>query len=438
MAKVLTDKAVKNATAAQARREIPDARVPGLYLVVQPSGSKSWAVRYRAQGKPCKLTLGPVLEARTEPLEGPVPYGIARTLAEAREAAREALLKVGQGANPAAEKKAGRNPAIAERDLFRSVVEEFLKRHASKLRTHDEIKRLLEREVIPHWGERRVQDITKRDVNELLDGIQDRSRARGSGKIGPMANRVFSAVRKLFKWAIERDIVTASPCAGISPPVEEKSRDRILTDDEVRWFWKACEKQGEPFGHHFKLLLLTGQRLSEVTGIADAELNLPAKLWTIPKERAKNDKTHDVPLSDAALDVLAAVTRWKGRAGLYFTTKGDTPVSGFSRAKASLDAAMLEIAREETGDEELEIPGWRLHDLRRTVASGMARLGIALPVIEKALNHSSGSFAGIVGVYQRHSFADEKRQALDAWARFVASIVEPSKGDNVLPLRRGA
>jgi integrase len=225
----------------------------------------------------------------------------------------------------------------------------------------------------------------------------------------------------------------------VKPPVAEVSRDRVLTDDEIRWFWKATERAGAPFGPLFKLLLLTGQRLSEVSDLTDGELRTVEKLWSIPKERVKNGAAQDVPLSEQALAVLASVKRVKSKKGYLFTTTGETPVSGFSRAKANLDKAMVAVAKEEAAERGfdpgiIEIPAWRLHDLRRTAASGMARLGVNLPVIEKVLNHTSGSFAGIVGVYQRHSFADEKRRALETWARFLDGLIRDEPAGNVVAL----
>lgn len=420
MTKVLTARSIEQAKPDPARRrEIPDGLLAGLYLIVQPSGVKSWAVRYRHGGKPRKFTLGgfPALD-----------------LGEARDEGRAALQKVAKGEDPATAKRAVRQEAIEGRDLFKVVAAEFLKRHCTGKRSKPEIERMLNHDVLPYWGERRIQDITRRDVIELLDKLQDRG-------VGSMTNRVFSIIRKLFNWCISRDLLAVSPCAGVRPPVPEVRRDRVLSDDELRWFWKATDKLGLPFGPLFKMLALTGQRLSEVAEMAPGEVKAKERLWTIPKARVKNNSEHDVPLSDAALAIIDAIPKVVGDAGhvYVFTTTGNSPVSGWSRAKNNLDKAMLDIARqeaEEAGDDPaaVTIPEWRLHDLRRTAASGMARLGINLPVIEKVLNHTSGSFAGIVGVYQRHQFSDEKRAALDAWARFVASVVD-KPGGNVVPLR---
>jgi integrase len=407
MAKVLTARAIEQAKPSASRREIPDGIVGGLYFVVQPSGAKSWAARYRHGGKPRKLTLG--------------PYP-ALDLAKARKAARDALEVVAKGNDPAALKRVARRDAAEGRDLVENVIADFLERHAKAKRSYREIKRMLDREVSPKWKGRRIQDIGRRDVIVLLDGLRDRG-------IGRMTNMVFSVLRKLFRWAIERDIVDASPCAGMRPPAPEASRDRVLTDDEVRDFWKAADGLGYPFGPMFRLLLITGQRLGEVSGAAWAELDLDKRTWALPRERVKNDRAHDVPLSDLAIETIKALPKIAGTRPLLFTTTGETAASGFSRAKRNLDAAMLADARKaasEAGDdpEKVSIPGWTLHDLRRTVATGMQRLAIPPHVAEAVLNHKSGTISGVAAVYARHDYADEKRGALDAWARRLREIVD--------------
>jgi integrase len=413
MAKKLTARKVEQARAnPHKRREIPDGGKPGLYLVIQPSGRKSWAVRYRVNGQPRKLTLD----------------GFP-ALATARRLAQDALDMVSEGKDPAAEKQASKSQYGLGSDLFSAVAAEFVERHAkrnTRASSAKQTERWLAKEVLPKWGNKRIQEITKRDVLDLLDGIVD----RGGGL---SANRVLAAVRKLFNWAVQRGIIGASPAVGVKAPLPETSRGRYLGDDEVRWFWLACDKAEYPFGRLGQLLLLTGQRRNEVSGMTWDELDLDKALWTIPGGRTKNDLPHEVPLSDAALSVIASLPRIKSDKCYLFTTNAETHVSGYSRAKGMLDKAMLEIARAERGA-DVEIPRWTFHDLRRTAVSGMARLGIALPVIEKVVNHSSGSFAGIVGVYQRHSFADEKRTALQAWANLVLSTVE-KRPANVVPLR---
>lgn len=413
MAKALTDRAVEAAKPDPARRrEMPDAALPGFYLVIQPSGAKSWALRYRAAGKPRKLTLG-------------AWPGLG--LAEARKAARAALAKATEGADPAAEKVAAKakektkaaTEAAEARDKVENVVADFLRRHASKNRTAAETARIFNREVLPKWKDKKIQDVTRRDVIDLIDGIADRGAP-------VMANRVLANVRKFGNWCVSRDVLAVSPAAGVKGPAPEAARDRVLTDDELRAFWTATGKMGAPFGPMFRVLLLTAARREEVAGATEAEID--GDVWTLPASRAKNGRAHVIPLSPQALAAMAAQPRIASAEGWIFTTNGRTPPSGFARAKARLDVLM----REALG--ETDLPAWRLHDLRRTAASGMARLGVNLPVVEKLLNHVSGSFGGVAGVYQRHEFADEKRAAVNLWGAFVQDLCEGRPG-NVVPLR---
>ena len=258
-------------------------------------------------------------------------------------------------------------------------------------------------------------------MHDLLDKIVD----RGSPV---MANRTLAALRRMCGWAVERGLIEVSPCEKVKAPSAERSRDRVLSDDEVRALWAGCDAIGWPFGALFRVLLLTGQRRDEVANLRWSELDLDTGLWTLPRERAKNDQVHTVPLSAPVLAILRGLPRV---GDFVFSTNGRTPVAGFSKAKDRIDRVMAG-----TGP---ALPHWVLHDLRRTAASGMARLGITLPAIEKVLNHTSGSFGGIVGVYQRHSFADEKRHALDAFAAFVERLVgDHIAGANVVDLRSGA
>ena len=436
MAKALTAASVEKLNPNPEKRvEIPDGLLAGLYLVSQPSGRKSWAVRYRAAGAPRKLTLG--------------PYP-ALDLVAAREAARTALRDAQTGADPAREKQAVRRQAKergqGERDAFPSVARLFIERHAKpNNRRWKDAARILglvpdparpdeaeqpktfipaKKGIAARWEQRRVQDITRRDVIDLLDEMVE------AGK--PIAaNRALATLRKMFNWAAGRDIVEANPAAGVKAPASETSRDRVLSDDELRVLWKACDDIGWPMGRFVQLLILTGQRRDEVAGMTWRELAVPNALWSIPRTRAKNDVAHDVPLSKAALALLEGLPTVAGDAGYVFTTTGETAVSGFSKAKLKLDEKMLAALRKEAAERgedpnRVTLPAWRLHDLRRTAASGMAKLGISLPVIEKVLNHVSGSFSGIVGVYQRHSFADEKRAALEAWGEFVVQLDDPA------------
>ena len=411
MARALTVKAVEAMKADPAkRREVPDPALSGLYLVIQPSGAKSWALRYRYGGKPKKLTLGkwPVM-----------------CVAEARAAASDAIDAVVRGTDPGAAKqraKADRRDAeLSERDKIKTLVALYGKRHLSTLKSGATVQRELDRHVVAVWGDRDIQDLAKRDVIDLLDAIAD------SGRI-VTANRVRAYLSKFFNWCVDRDVIEVSPAMNVKAVAKETSRDRVLSDNELRWFWAACEAEGQPWGALGKALLLTGQRLSEVAGMTDAELQ--GDEWHLPADRTKNKRAHMVPITGAVRNALDSIERIDGPAGLYHTTNGRTPLSGFNKGRTYLADRMVQIASDEAG-KPVEIPHWTFHDLRRTAATTMARLGIPVRVTEAVLNHVSGTGGGIVAVYQRHDYADEKRQALEVWGRFVIGLPNGNEGNVV-------
>jgi integrase len=404
---VLTDVQIKKLALPDARKEVPDGKVNGLYLVVQPSGAKSWAVRYRVAGQPKKLTLG--------------PYP-AIDLATARKRAQEAVGDVAGGRDPSAEKKASRAASRAERAaednrlarIAASYVDRYVKREVGKAWGR-EIERLFRVEIIPKLGDKRIGAVTKSDILDLLDAIVD----RGS----PItANRTFATLRQLFNWALDRDLVNASPMPR-SAPAPETARDRVLSDEEIQLAWRAFEQVGWPFGPIGKLLLLTGARRDEIAEGMWGEIDSVAKTWTIPATRTKNAEAHEIPLGDTALEILNGLPRIGWKSAFVFTTTGRSPVSGFSKAKRAVDAAVLGFLKENRGDDTEPLPHWTLHDLRRTVATNLQQLGVRLEVTEAVLNHTSGSRAGIVGVYQRYKYTTEKRDALNKWAGRVAVIV---------------
>ncbi|SFH21224.1 tyrosine-type recombinase/integrase [Sulfitobacter dubius] len=411
MAKALTTTAIDAAKSGPNRREISDGGQEGLFLIVQPSGSKSWALRYRSAGKPVKLTLG---------------SWPAMSLAKARGAAAEALEAAKSGDDPAAKKRAEKAARLevdlSERDKVKTLIGQYDKLRLKGLRSRATVRRELDRFVVAAWGERDIHTIAKRDVIDLLDGIAESGRA-------VTANRVRAYVNTFLNWCVERDIVAISPATGVKRVVKEASRERVLSEDEIRWLWRACDEL-DLWGPFTKTLLLTGQRLGEVAGMREAEIT--GTTWHLDAKRTKNGRAHDVPLSDAVRDVLASTMKIKG-AGYLFTTTGASALSNFHRGREAVAAKMAEVAAKERG-EPVEIPHWTFHDLRRTAATGMARLGIPVRVTEAVLNHVSGTGGGIVAVYQRHDYADEKRAALDAWARYVVSIVE-GKAENVIPIR---
>src|SRR5215472_991716 len=314
----LTVRSVEAMKPRPVRQEIPDSFLPGLYLIQQPSGAKGWAVRYRHHGQSRKLTLG------SYPALG---------LKDARELGAKALRAVAEGRDPGREKIAAR---AGKADSVDRIVEDFLERHvrrSNRPRTAQETERLLRQHVLPRWRGRMVHDITRRDVLDILDRVVD-----GGAPIA--ANRVHATVRKFFNWAVARDILAASPCAGVKPPTAERARDRVLSDVELRFVWQATDKLSGTFGPLVKLLALTGQRRDEVARMRWDELDLDARLWTLPAERTKNSKPHEDPLSNAALAALQNVPRIAGSPFVFATNGGASPVSGYSDGKRRLDAVL--------------------------------------------------------------------------------------------------
>ena len=302
-------------------------------------------------------------------------------------------------------------------DCFEDVVERYLKTNAAPGRHWPEVRRLLTSDDLQPIRKRALASISRSELVAIIDEVKLRS---------PSTARVlFAALRPFFAWCVPRGLIDTSPLDGVKPPAPVAARDRVLNEVEIRAFWEATDEQGYPFKPIYRLQLLTGQRVSEVTGMKWSELDPDAAVWTIPGTRTKNGKPHIVDLSPQALEVIAELSEGEPDA-LVFTTTGRTPPSGFSKAKARLDRAMRTQL-------EAELPPWRAHDLRRTAASGMAALNVPPHVVERVLNHLSGAQGGLVGVYQRHEYREERRQALVAWGAQVDHIVSGSwQGDNVL------
>lgn len=427
-AKALTDIAIKNLQPGSARREIPDGKIGGLYYVLQPSGAASWALRYRHLGKPCKLTIG----------SGAIP------LKDARDLARVALVKIAKGESPGAEKIAARRAArVAEgrvSDIIEKIVPSFIDKYAKRScreTTWKEYERILNSNVLKAWRGRRLGEITRGDIHDLLDGMI----ARGAEV---QANRTFAAFRKLCNWALERGVTDFNPCNGLKAPTQEKSRERVLSDDEIRLAWLAFEKVGWPFGKLGQLLLLTGARRDEIGEARWEEYDPARKMLVLPPPRMKAGAAHEIPLTDTAVKLIESLPKiaakpkeqgQKEQEPVYlFTTSGERPISGYSKSRKILDRVIEEMVKGERGADAPLPPHWVLHDLRRTVATNLQRLGTRLEVTEAVLGHVSGSRAGIVGIYQRHNFADEKKAALEAWARKLDAIVSGKPAGNVVEL----
>jgi integrase len=395
----LTTRSVENVKPNPSRRlELPDGALPGFYLVVQPSGAKSWAVRYRVDGKPKKFTLGPYPRLK---------------LGDAREQARNALRLASEGLDPGALRiTAEREAEAVTRLRFGAVVAEFIERYAKpRNRTWPETERLLTKADIAPWQDRNLRSISRQEILTLLDRMVERG--------APIqANRLVAALRRFFGWAVERGLLDTSPMAALKPPSAEAHRDRVLSDEELRAIWLTADEIGYPFGRAVQLMILTGQRRSEVLEAEWREVDLERGLWSIPRERTKNGSGHVVPLAPAAVDLMRGLPRIGVSSPLLFTTNGNTAFSGVSKGVDRLSALAGKHLHP-----DYEFAHWRLHDLRRTFATGCARLGVPLHVVEKCLNHSSDTFSGIVAVYQRHDFLEERRQALLVWSEHMARLV---------------
>lgn len=380
MRKALNVKVVEAFKPDAKRYEVHDLLCPGFSLRVYPTGRKVFTVKYRYGLKQRRLDLGVYPRL---------------SLAQARDKAIEALRLIDDGIDPA-----------ARRRLLGMTVEiicgEFIRQHAQpRNRSWKEAERILQREFVAAHGQRDIREIRRADILELMDGAIERG-------AGYQANRIHSNLRKLFNWCVERDIVEASPVLGTKPPTRERARDRVLVDDEIRAVLSACANEPYPYRQFVPLLLATAQRRGELSKMRWSDVDLDGKVWVIPAEMSKNGKPHVVPLSDYALRMLNDMPRFEG-CDLVFTTTRKAPISGFSKAIKHIHA-------------ESKTSDWRFHDLRRTAASGMARLGIAPYVVEKVLNHISGTISGVAAVYNRYGYDAERRDALVKWGNFLYDL----------------
>ncbi|HEV2596433.1 MAG TPA: integrase family protein [Sphingomicrobium sp.] len=376
-----------------------DDELRGFGLRTTVSGAKSYVFQYRMGGREApsrRYTIG--------------RHGSPWTPQTARKEAERVAILVRQGIDPVQADHERRQQAI---DLaFESYVESFVTLYLQKRWKQWPLGAgVLRREAVPVLRRKALPTIKRSDLNLIWDRLQDRP---------AVARLTHATLRKMFRWAVSRGDLDRSPLEGVEPPPPVPSRDRVLTDEEIALIWHGCADLGWPFGGLLRLLLLTGQRRDEVASLDWREVDRAQALWTLPSGRAKNRKPHLVPLSSAAVEVLddlAGATEWP-RSGLVFSTTGKSPVSGFSKAKRRLEEYMQRAV-----GEGRTIDPWRIHDLRRTVATGLQRLGVRFEVTEAVLNHVSGSRSGIAGVYQRHDWRDEKARALNAWAEHVSALL---------------
>jgi integrase len=367
-----------------------DRSLAGFGLMVTANGAKSFIVQYRNDRKKSRR----------------IKINATLKLGDARKEAKAILGKVAKGGDPLAE----RHKAVAAAtNTLQSVSENYFRREGKNLRTMEERQAQLRRLVYPRLGSRQIEDVKRSDVVKLLDRIEDEN--------GPvMADRVLAYLRRVFTWQASRSDEFRSPIvrgmARTKP--KERARSRILSDDEVRAVWKATGDMRNAFGPLVRFLLLTATRLREAAHMTRDELENGT--WVIPAARYKGNHDHAIPLSSAARAIIAGLPAIDGSKWL-FTNDGKRPVGGFSKFKRKLDETSGAI-------------GWTLHDLRRTARSLMSRAGVNSDIAERCLGHVIG---GVRGVYDRHSFLDEKRLAFEKLAALVESIVNPQ--ENVVPLR---
>lgn len=367
-----------------------DDDLPGFGLRLRDGGKRTWIVQYRVGAKQRRVTLG-----TTETLDAE----------NGRKRAKTALAKTHLGHDPQSEKAEARAQAAV---TLGSVVDSYLTRYAAKRlksSTLTDVERYLRR----HWGALSrlpVQKVTRADVATRLAQIADESG-------GFAGNRARAALGSLYAWAIAEGLADANPVVGTRKAVDEIARDRVLSDEEFKLIWRQVG-EGD-FGAIVRLLILTGQRREEVAAMTWEEVDLAGAMWRVTGDRTKNARMHEVPLSQPALEILGARRRLDERALVFGSREG--PFSGWSKAKASLDARMSAALG------HAPTP-WRLHDIRRTVATRMADLGVLPHVVEAVLNHVSGHKAGVAGIYNRSSYAAEKHAALDLWASHVIALVD--------------
>jgi integrase len=423
----LTDAAVQRLKAKPGERvDYFDMILPGFVLRVAgptpttPDGRKVFALFYRFGGKQTRLTFEPRYPALS--------------LAEARQKARVALDRLGAGHDPAEDKRAAQAKARAPHaaaappgDTIELVFAEFVRRQlepkgraASYI---DDCRRTFRLHIQPPLATRTLSSIKRAEIIALIDTIAD-----GRGQV--LANRSLALVRGLFNFAIRRALVEVNPATLVDRPGEETPRDRVLSADEISALWAITGDLAHPWSPYLRLLLLTGQRREEVARMRWADIDESDATWTLPADATKPGRAHVVPLPPVAMQILHECPR----AGAHvFSTRrrrnGDeAALSGFSKLKAGLDERLAKAA--EAAGRAAPEP-WRLHDLRRTCATELGRIGIARFTIARVLNHADRS---ITSVYDKYSYLPEKRHALNAWAQRIAALTSPPT-DNVVTLR---
>jgi integrase len=383
MAKPVTELALRRRKPPRYRVPFPDGAVPGLRWRHNLDGTFTADLRPRIDGRQVPIIVG------RYPQVG---------LAEVRKRAWQIKEDLCQGIDPRR-----RNPE-PERHTVRLVTAKFVeKRIKPRARRWREVEAMLERDVIAAWGHRPIRSIAKRDVRDLLEAVVE----RGAPVV---ANRVHALIRQLFEWAIREDYVAINPAAGVDRPFKEQPRQRSLTENEIRLVWRAFEDMGAPYGKLGMLLLLLGARRGEVAGMRWSQLGLERGLWRLPSTSTKTSVERMVPLVPTVVEILASIPRIDGRDPVFPASRGDNTIGGFSQALRALHRSS-------------GTTGWHWHDLRRTVRTNLARLGVPQHIGERVLGHASGGESAISRVYNTYRYEAEVREAMQLWASELDRIV---------------
>jgi integrase len=427
----LTERKIETLTADGVKKDrlVFDDTQRGLAVRVTASGSRTYLCQYTLNRQKWRVPLGSCS---------------ALSLLKAREAAAAVMGDVAKGRNPAAERKeataAERAKRVRGRLTLAVLIQDWARLHLIHRRPRyaAEAVRALRHGFAKHL-DRPAEDLDRAAVVHALDSLSRPRKEKGKGKSSirhgtAIAGRTAAYGRACFAWAMKRGTVPTNPFAELPMPSSITKRERVLSDEEAGAIWRAAGEAPLPYGAIVRLLMLTGQRREEVAGMTRAELSEDLATWTIPATRTKNGIPHLVPLSQPASKILQALpsngpgdvqgAHQRAKLALVFPGERGTPFSGWSKAKSALDTAS-------------GVSGWWLHDLRRTLATGLQRLGVRLEVTEAVLNHLSGSRAGVVGIYQRHDWAEEKRAALQAWSTHLLAAAEGRlPAGKVLPFSR--
>jgi integrase len=395
------------------RTVIWDTAVPSLCVRVTDKGNASFSIMRRLHGKLIRRIIGLAWHVPF-PSKEELPY----PLSAARNDARADLLDICRGIDPKVKREAEREAAErAARETFAVAAKDFLAGHVAKLRSARDIEATFRKYLLPEFGKKPVANITDDDIVRLLKAVAKKS--------GPyMARNLCAYLSKFFRWAIAQRCygVRFSPCTEISRKDllgSPSHRTRVLRDSELLALWKAAEAIGYPGGQFIKVLILTGVRRTEAAAVAWPEIDLEKKIWVIPASRMKSGKAHVVPLSPTAIAVLESIPRWPGPY-VFSSLGGKRPISGFGALKKKIDTHLRGV------------DPWTIHDIRRSVRTGLSALRIPDMISELVIGHAQ---KGLHRVYDQHSYLSEKRDALETWARHVMAIVELGGPDNVVKLK---